>query len=124
LTGSDVNGDRSTNGDRPPGVGRNTGSGPSFWTFDLRLARRFNLGGESRSLELTVEGFNLLNRLNFASINNTVGPLPPGLAPTGNPDLAATIRVKGRSDRGPSEPLGFTSAFDPRRIQIGARFRF
>ena len=124
LAGSDVNGDRSTNGDRPPFVGRNTGIGPDFWTFDLRLARRFILGSEARSLELIFEAFNLLNRLNFGSINNTVGPFPAGAAPAGNPDLTSTVRVRGRTDRGPSQPLGFTSAFDPRRIQLGARLRF
>jgi hypothetical protein len=120
LTGSDINSDRSTNGDRPPFVGRNTGIGPDFFTFDLRLARKFGLGNESRSLELTFEAFNLLNRLNFAAVNNTVGPLPL----TANPDLAATVRVEGKKDRGPSHPLGFTSTFDPRRIQLGLRFRF
>jgi Carboxypeptidase regulatory-like domain len=124
LTGSDVNGDRSTSGDRPPFVGRNTGIGPNFWTFDLRLARRIGLGSEARNLELAFEAFNLFNRLNFASVNNTVGALPPGAAPFGNPDLAATVRVEGRRDRGPSQPLGFTSAFDTRRIQLGLRLRF
>jgi len=124
LTGSDINGDRSTNGDRPPFVGRDTGIGPNFWTFDLRLGRRIGLGSEARSLELTFEAFNLFNRLNFAAVNNTVGPLPPGAGPGGNPDLAGTVRVEGRSDRGPSQPLGFTSAFDSRRIQLGARLRF
>jgi hypothetical protein len=113
LTGSDINGDRSTNGDRPIFAGRNTGRGPSFSTFDLRLARRIGLGSEERHLELTFEAFNLFNRLNFASVNNTVGP-----------DFAAPFNVMGRRDRSPSEPLGFTSAFDPRRIQLGARFRF
>jgi hypothetical protein len=124
LAGSDVNGDRSTSGDRPPFVGRNTGIGPNFWTFDLRLGRRIGLGSEARSLELTFEAFNLFNRLNFAAVNNTVGQFPPGASPIGNPDLAGTVRVEGRSDRSPSQPLGFTSAFDSRRIQLGARLRF
>jgi len=65
------------------------------------------------SLDLTVEAFNLFNRLNFASVNNTVGPSFP-----------TTENVRGRADVGPSTPLGFTSAFDPRRIQLGAKFRF
>ena len=113
LTGSDLNGDRSTNGDRPAFAGRNTGMGPAFWTFDLRLARQLKVGSETRVLELTAEGFNLFNRLNFSSINNTVGPAFQG-----------PFNVTGRNDRSPSQPLGFTSAFDPRRIQLGARFRF
>ena len=124
LAGADVNGDRSTNGDRPlltfdggvtfqGPIGRNVGLGPSFQTFDMRVARKIGLGSESRSLELTIEGFNIFNRLNFASVNNTVG------------STFATIKnVRGRKDVSPSTPLGFTSAFDPRRIQFGARFRF
>ncbi len=111
LTGFDVNGDRHSTTDRPPFAGRDTGSGPSFWTFDLRLERRIGLG-ERRNLELIVESFNLFNRVNFASVNNTVGAISPPF------DLA------GRKDRSPSQPLGFTSAFDPRRIQFGVRVNF
>jgi len=71
------------------------------------------LGSESRKLELIVEAFNLFNRLNFASVNNTVGPeFPP------------PFRIKARKDLGPSQPLGYTSAFDPRRIQLGVRLSF
>ena len=114
LAGSDLNGDRSANGDRPVFAGRNTGIGPDFKTFDLRVSRKIGLGNESRSLELTFEAFNLFNRLNFAAVNNTVGP---AFAPP-------SFRVEGREDVGPSVPLGFTSAFDPRRIQLGARLRF
>lgn len=58
------------------------------------------------------EAFNLFNRLNYASVNNTVGVISPPF------DLA------GRKDRRPSDPLGFTSAFDPRRIQLGFRLNF
>jgi hypothetical protein len=113
LVGRDINGDRSTNGDRPPFAGRNTGKGPGFATLDLRLARQFNFGSEGRVLEFTAEAFNLLNRLNFSSINNTVGT-----------NFAGPFNVTGQRDRSPSQALGFTSAFDPRRIQLGARVRF
>lgn len=112
LVGSDINGDRHSTTDRPPFAGRNTGIGPDFWTFDLRVARQIGLGSETRRLELTLEAFNLFNRLNFASINNTVGLIPP------------PFNLTGRRDRRPSEPLGFTSAFDPRRIQLGFRLTF
>ena len=113
LVGADINADRHSNTDRPPGAGRNTGIGPAFYTFDLRLSKRIALGSnERRSLELLAEGFNLSNRLNYASVNNTVGV------------LRAPFNVTGRHDRNPSEPLGFTSAFDPRRIQLGVRLSF
>jgi hypothetical protein len=113
LVGGELNGDRHSTTDRPIGAGRNTGKGPGFWTFDLRLARQIRLPGEGRVLELTAEGFNLLNHLNFSSVNNTVGP-----------SFAPPFDVSADSSLGASSPLGFTSAFDPRRIQLGARLSF
>ena len=74
--------------------------------------RRFNFS-EHMSLDLMAEAFNLFNRLNYASINNTVGAFWP-----------TTVDVTGNHNVGPSGPLGFTSAFDARRIQLGGKFRF
>ncbi|HYM11219.1 MAG TPA: TonB-dependent receptor [Bryobacterales bacterium] len=111
LAGSELNNDRHNTTDRPFFAGRNTGIGPSFWTFDTRLARRIRFGERAR-LDLMAEGFNLFNKLNFGSVNNTVGNIP------------GPFNVYGRDDRTPSQPLGFTSAFDPRRIQLGLRVTF
>ncbi|MEX2262536.1 MAG: TonB-dependent receptor [Bryobacteraceae bacterium] len=111
LAGADLNQDRHSTTDRPIFAGRNTGIGASFWTFDLRIAKRLALG-ESRNLEFIADGFNIFNRLNFASLNNTVGNIP------------GPFNLQGRRERSPSEPLGFTSAFDPRRLQLGVRLRF
>ena len=36
----------------------------------------------------------------------------------------ADYRVEGRRDAGPTDPLGFTSAFDPRQIQLGVKLFF
>ena len=59
------------------------------------------------------EGFNLFNKLNYTAVNNVVG------------NIQGPFRLRGRDDRGPSQPLGFTSAADPRRIQqIGVRYSF
>jgi len=109
LAGVDVNGDRHSTTDRPPFAGRNTGIGPNFWTLDLRLTRRLPIA-EGRNLEFIFEAFNLFNRLNFASVNNTVGP-----------NFTGPFRVAADRELRPSDPLGFTSAFDPRRIQLGFR---
>jgi hypothetical protein len=111
LAGTDLNQDRHPTTDRPPFAGRNTGRGPNFWTLDLRVGRRFALG-ELATLQLTAEAFNLANRENFASINNTVGVIP------------GPFNVTGRHDRFPSEPLGFTSVAGQRRIQLGVRLHF
>jgi len=111
LAGYDLNQDRHDTTDRPVGAGRNTGVGPNFRTFDLRLSREFTLG-ERGHLRLTAEAFNLLNRLNIASVNNLVGNMTP------------PFHVGGRDDRLPTEPLGFTSASAPRRLQFGFRLFF
>jgi hypothetical protein len=73
LAGADVNGDRHSTNDRAIGAGRNTGRGPNYADFDLRLSRIIKLS-EKAELQLVAEGFNLLNRTNFASVNNVVGP--------------------------------------------------
>jgi len=77
----------------------------------VRLSRSFRVRETSR-LDLMFEAFNLFNRLNYASVNNVVG------------NISGPFRVTGRDDRTPSEPLGFTSVFDPRRIQLGLRMTF
>ncbi|HXJ05167.1 MAG TPA: carboxypeptidase regulatory-like domain-containing protein [Candidatus Acidoferrum sp.] len=122
LAGSDVNGDRHSTNDRPIGAGRNTGLGPNYVDFDMRISRLFKLG-ERANLQLIAEGFNLLNRTNFASVNNVVGlgfGLPTAVGGAG----ATTFHVSGTSALGPSQPLGFTSALPKREIQFGLRLSF
>lgn len=121
LAGSDANGDRHSTNDRPIGAGRNTGLGPDFFSFDMRLTRRFKLS-EKASLQLLAEGFNLTNRINYASVNNVVGPnfgLPTNVGGGGH----TTFNVSG-SNIGPQAPLGFTSAFPMRQFQLGLRIGF
>jgi Carboxypeptidase regulatory-like domain len=111
LAGVELNNDRHNTTDRPFFAGRNTGIGPSFWTFDTRLSRRIRFT-ETTGMDLMFEAFNLFNKLNYASVNNTVGR------------ITGPFNLQGRDDRTPSQPLGFTSAFDPRRIQLGCRVTF
>lgn len=111
LTGFDLNQDRHSTTDRPAFAGRNTGIGPNFWTIDVRLNKRVKFA-EKGQLEFIAEAFNLLNRLNYRSVNNVVGNMP------------SPFNVKGREDRGPSDPLGFTAAEAPRRLQFGIRLTF
>jgi len=111
LAGTNVNNDRHSTNDRPPGAGRNTGIGPNDVTFDLRLSRQFKLTEKAR-LQLLAEGFNLFNRTTFASVNNVVGVLAP------------PFDLSGSRASSPSKPLGFTSAFPKREIQLGLRLTF
>jgi hypothetical protein len=122
LAGADVNGDNHSTNDRPIGAGRNSGLGPSYADFDMRLSRFFKFG-EKASLQLVAEGFNILNRTNFASVNNVVGP-NFGLIPAAGGAGATTFNVKGTTAVSPSQPLGFTSAFVKREIQLGVRISF
>jgi hypothetical protein len=119
TTGVDTNGDTNDT-DRPFLVGRNTGRGPNFWTTDLRLLRRFRFGAEGqRSLELIFDSFNIFNRVNFREVNsNTNGVLRLS-------DIGTTnVRVQGRADLPASRFGGFTSAYDPRIIQLALKINF
>ena len=100
VTGSDRNFDTNNN-DRPLGVGRNSGRGFDFASFDLRLARRFGVA-EKLNLELIAEGFNLFNRANYSVPNNNYGTGAQPPATFGQP----------------------TAASPARRVQLGAQFRF
>jgi hypothetical protein len=115
LAGADVNGDRHSTNDRPIGAAHNTGLGPDFFSFDMRISRRVKLS-EKSELQVMAEGFNLFNRTNYASVNNVVGSTF-GLAST-------TFNVKGSAAIDPTSPLGFTSAFPMRQLQLGARIAF
>lgn len=118
LLGFDANGDSRTQTDRPGTVGRNTGKGEPFYSFDARLARRIKFG-ETKFVELTLEGFNLFNRTNFQGVNNIVGTL--SLAER---NLLETTTAHGDKTKAPTQPLGFTSASNSRQLQFGIRFNF
>jgi hypothetical protein len=111
LAGTELNSDRHSTTDRPFFAGRNTGIGPSFWTFDIRLTRRLRIA-KTAGLDFVFEGFNLFNKVNYSSVNNTVGNVP------------GPFNLTARNDRTPSQSLGFTSSSDGRRIQLGLRFSF
>jgi len=127
LAGGEVNGNNHTTNERPIGAGRDTGLGPSFTNFDMRLSWQHKIG-EKAKLQLTAEGFNIANHTNFASVNNEVNPLfgigapcpMAGTCATGN----TTFNVHGSAALSPSTPLGFTSAFPKREIQLGVRLSF
>ncbi len=134
LAGGEVNGDNHTTNERPIGAPRDTGLGPDYIDFDMRLTWAHKLS-EKTNLQFTAEGFNLANRTNYGSVNNEVGPLfgfnegipgVPGSAFT-------TFNVKGINPGSalpgggiatPSTPLAFTSAFPKRQIQLGVRLSF
>lgn len=115
LTGFDNLGDNHPNTHRPLGLGRNAGRGPMFYAIDARIARSFPFGRDGRhSVEAIAEGFNLLNRTNFKTINNIVGDVTISELPQPITGVRAN----------PVDPLSFSSAFDPRQFQLGLRVIF
>jgi hypothetical protein len=114
LTGFDNFGDRHATNHRPFGAGRNIGHGPGYFSADMRLARRFPFADGRHDVEFTAEGFNLLNRTNFKSVNSVVGSL--ALAQLPNPIVGSV--------GSPTAPLSFTAAFPARQFQLGLKINF
>jgi hypothetical protein len=126
LAGGEVNGDNHTTNERPIGAPRDTGLGPNYYDFDMRLSWRHKIG-ERAALLITAEGFNLANRTNFASVNNEVSPLfglTPGFTTFNVSGIRPGTALAGGGTATPSTPLAFTSALPKRQIQLGVRLTF
>ncbi|MBI1876182.1 MAG: TonB-dependent receptor [Acidobacteria bacterium] len=115
LAGIDLNGDGNANAtspDRPravpsdpsTSVGRNAGRLPGDARLDVRLSKRFPIGGHA-TVSAIVDVLNALNATNYTDVNRVFG-----------------------SGAYPSQPLPtfgqFTQAGPPRQIQLGARVTF
>ncbi len=115
LAGADLNGDgnggafppdraRRTPAEAGSSVGRNSATLPGHATVDVRVSRRFRVGGPI-SLDGIFEVFNLLNRTNFTEINNIFGT--------------------GAYPASPAPAFGqFTQAGSPRQIQLALKLNF
>jgi hypothetical protein len=126
LAGGEVNGNNHTTNERPIGAPRDTGLGPDYVNFDMRLSWKMNLG-EKANLLFTAEGFNIANHTNFASVNNEVGPLfgfQHGFTTFNVHGLRPGTALPDGSVATPSTPLAFTSAFPKRQVQLGVRLTF
>ena len=64
-------------------------------------------------IELTVDVFNLFNRTNYSGVNHIFGSR-----------ALTSADVTPRKDLPPTEPLGLSSAYPPRQVQIGVRVAF
>jgi hypothetical protein len=118
LSGVDSNGDgvpitdRARRDPQDPAsrVERNGERLPGTATVDVRLSRRFALPRRT-VLEVLVEAFNLLDRVNYSDVNNVFGP---GAFPA-EPQRDA----QGRATYG-----RYTQAYPPRQVQLAARLSF
>jgi hypothetical protein len=118
LAGFDLNGDTHSN-DRPLGVGRNSGTPVSYFDVDTRLSRQFRLR-ERTTLQFMAEAFNLFNRTNYSSLNNSCGTQACAFTPP------AHFSGSNQGLLGTSQPFAFNAvAGNQKRVfQFGARVSF
>jgi hypothetical protein len=110
--GYDYNGDLRFS-DREPGVEKYSEDGPDFNSFSLRITKSFRIG-DAGSLDLIVEGFNLLDSTNYDpnSIDAAKYRSGPRLA---NP-AAPYVDNPNYGN--------YLATLPPREIQLGLRFVF
>jgi hypothetical protein len=112
-------------------AGRNTGIGPDYVNFDLRLMKRLRFN-ERVNTELLFEAFNLFNHVNFSGVNNIVpsetlllpnpqNPLIPRAVI--RPVQLSTFRVVAGGGK-VTDFSGYTAAFAPRQIQLAIKLNF
>jgi outer membrane receptor protein involved in Fe transport len=92
---------------------RNFFKQPNIWYLDMRVSRRFSIT-EKTKLELLAEGFNLFNRTQVATVNNTLYNISTSGTTanlTYNPSFGTTTLADG-------------FFFRERQIQLAARFEF
>jgi hypothetical protein len=139
LVGYDANGDNEdvdrtflvTAGQPAVYAGRNTGIGPDYVNFDLRMTKRLYF--EKRvNAELSIEAFNLFNHVNFSGVNNIVPSETLLLPNPANPLVPRTVvrpvqlsnfRVVAGGGR-VTDFSGYTAAFPARQIQLGIKLHF
>lgn len=111
LTGS------SGGGARVPFITRNSFRAPAQATVDFRLSRRFRFS-ESVNLEVLGEAFNLFNRVNVTSVNDTLYSL--------DSSNANDLRLIAEPDFGLPGSTGLNNSFffRERQIQLAVRFHF
>jgi hypothetical protein len=126
---------------RPFNEGRNTGIGPGFVSWDMRISKAFYIKRESSMrLDVIAQATNLLNHTNFSAVNNifpntaVVDPVT-GLttsAEVSTPEgivnlLNGPYRFKGFVPTSADQlagPLAFRSANPPRQLSLGLQFAF
>jgi hypothetical protein len=113
---------------RPWNEPRNEGRGPAFASWDIRMTKAFYINRErGLKLDLIAQAQNLLNRTNFAAVNNILPADPDFLLPSGGTLLNGPYDVHGFAPISVSQlsqPLAFTSAYPPRYISFGLQLAF
>jgi hypothetical protein len=126
---------------RPFHEGRNTGIGPAFYSWDMRISKAVYLRPDSAlKLEVIAQATDLLNHTNFSAVNNifpntavvnpATGLTQSAVVPTpeGTVDLLnGPYRYQGFVPTSASElstPLAFSSANPPRQVSLALQLAF
>ena len=121
LVSGDPNNDGNRATDRLPGTVRNQFTTPAIYQFDGRLTRSIRFTEKMR-VRLILEAFNVFNRANVATVNNTFFNYSGGTSGTltsPNPLVAfGTPRTFG------SPASGTTTFATPRQVQLAIKFDF
>ncbi|HZH32675.1 MAG TPA: carboxypeptidase regulatory-like domain-containing protein [Pyrinomonadaceae bacterium] len=115
--GADLNRDGNSRNDRVPGTRRNQFYTPATYQFDARLTRTIPFS-ESVRLRLILEGFNLFNRANVATVNTNFFA---GRTAT----VVGGVQTLTLTSPAPAAAYGLPRAFlTPRELQLAIKFDF
>jgi hypothetical protein len=119
-SGVDINNDDASDQDRPPGISRNDQTSASYFRWDLRLAKRFQIGPVA--LELIGEVFNLTNHKNYDP-STYFNVIPPDIAGTSTkpPSYSANFPIPATFGQPGQTSNDF---YQPRQFQVAARVSF
>jgi hypothetical protein len=112
---------------RPWYEGRNSGIGPNFVSWDLGASKVVFRGEGRLRIDLIAQAQNLLNRTNFAVVNNNFPADPNYPLPGGGTLQNGPFNVRGFAPTAVSqlsEPLAFTAAFPARQVSLALRLAF
>jgi outer membrane receptor protein involved in Fe transport len=117
TVGADLNRDGNSRNDRVPGTRRNQFYTPATYQFDARLTRTIAFG-ESMRLRLILEGFNIFNRANVATVNTNFYAGRTAAIVGGAQTLTLTSPAAAAA-------YGLPRAFlTPRELQLAIKFDF
>jgi outer membrane receptor protein involved in Fe transport len=121
LVSGDPNNDGNRATDRLPGTVRNQFTTPAIYQFDARLTRSISFTERMR-VRLILEAFNVFNRANVATVNNTFFNYSGGAAGTLTSPSALSAFGTPRTFGSPAS--GTTTFATPRQLQLAIKFDF
>jgi hypothetical protein len=112
---------------RPWFEGRNNGIGADYVSWDLRISKSLILNDKGMRVDVIGQAQNLLNRTNFAAVNNNFPADPNFPLPGGGTLASGPYNLQGFAPNSVSQlsqPLAFNSAYPAREITLAVRLAF